>query len=61
MSPGVVLADEPTTALDVVVQKGILMMLMRLQKQLKNTMIIVSHDMGVHYSDHRPYGDHVFR
>ena len=30
-------------------QKGILMMLMRLQKQLKNTMIIVSHDMGVHY------------
>lgn len=49
MSPGVVLADEPTTALDVVVQKGILMMLMRLQKQLKNTLIIVSHDMGVHY------------
>ena len=29
MSPNVVLADEPTTALDVVVQKGILMMLMR--------------------------------
>ena len=25
------------------------MMLMRLQKQLKNTMVIVSHDMGVHY------------
>lgn len=49
MSPNVVLADEPTTALDVVVQKGILMMLMRLQKQLKNTLIIVSHDMGVHY------------
>ncbi len=49
MSPNVVLADEPTTALDVVVQKGILMMLMRLQKQLKNTFIIVSHDMGVHY------------
>ena len=49
MAPGVVLADEPTTALDVVVQKGILMMLMRLQQQLKNTLIIVSHDMGVHY------------
>lgn len=49
MAPGVILADEPTTALDVVVQKGILMMLMRLQKQLKNTLIIVSHDMGVHY------------
>lgn len=49
MSPNVILADEPTTALDVVVQRGILMMLMRLQKQLKNTMVIVSHDMGVHY------------
>ena len=49
MSPNVVLADEPTTALDVVVQRGILMMLMSLQKQLKNTMVIVSHDMGVHY------------
>ncbi len=49
MSPGVVLADEPTTALDVVVQKGILMMLMNLQKRLKNTMVIVSHDLGVHY------------
>lgn len=49
MSPNVVLADEPTTALDVVVQRGILMMLMHLQKRLKNTMVIVSHDMGVHY------------
>lgn len=49
MSPNVVLADEPTTALDVVVQRGILTMLMNLQKQLKNTLVIVSHDMGVHY------------
>ncbi|MEG1890333.1 MAG: ABC transporter ATP-binding protein [Clostridia bacterium] len=49
MSPNVVLADEPTTALDVVVQRGILMMLTRLQKQSKNTLVLVSHDMGVHY------------
>ncbi len=49
MSPNLILADEPTTALDVVVQRGILMMLMRLQKQLKNTLVVVSHDMGVHY------------
>ena len=49
MSPNVVLADEPTTALDVVVQRGILAMLMRLQKELQNTMVVVSHDMGVHY------------
>ena len=49
MAPSFILADEPTTALDVVVQRGILMMLMRLQKKLQNTMVIVSHDMGVHY------------
>jgi peptide/nickel transport system ATP-binding protein len=47
--PRFVLADEPTTALDVVIQRGILTMLMKLQKQLQNTFIIVSHDMGVHY------------
>jgi len=47
--PNVILADEPTTALDVVVQRGILMLLMKLQKQYQNTMILVSHDLGVHY------------
>ena len=49
MSPSVVLADEPTTALDVVVQRGILMLLVRLQRQFKNSLVLVSHDMGVHY------------
>ena len=49
MSPNVVLADEPTTALDVVVQRGILMMLSRLQRQHGNALVLVSHDMGVHY------------
>lgn len=49
MAPSLILADEPTTALDVVVQRGILMMLMRLQRQYRNTLVIVSHDMGVHY------------
>jgi len=47
--PNVMLADEPTTALDVVVQRGILMLLTKLQKQYKNTMVLVSHDLGVHY------------
>ena len=49
LQPDILLADEPTTALDVVVQKGILLMLKRLQKQMQNTIILVSHDMGVHY------------
>jgi peptide/nickel transport system ATP-binding protein len=47
--PDLILADEPTTALDVVVQKDILMLLMDLQEQMGNTIILVSHDMGVHY------------
>ena len=47
--PDVILADEPTTALDVVVQKGILLLLMDLQEEMKNTIFFVSHDMGVHY------------
>ncbi len=47
--PDIILADEPTTALDVVVQKGILLLLVRLQRQMQNTVLFVSHDMGVHY------------
>jgi len=49
LHPQIVLADEPTTALDVVVQKGILLMLTDLQQQMENTLVVVSHDMGVHY------------
>lgn len=49
LHPDIVLADEPTTALDVVVQRGILTMLSRVQKKMQNSMVIVSHDMGVHY------------
>ena len=47
--PGVILADEPTTALDVVVQKSILLLLLDLQKEMGNTILLVSHDMGVHF------------
>ena len=47
--PEIILADEPTTALDVVVQKSILLLLMDLQEQMGNTILLVSHDMGVHY------------
>lgn len=49
LDPNVILADEPTTALDVVVQRDILTMLMGVQKKRGNSMVVVSHDMGVHY------------
>ena len=47
--PSLVLADEPTTALDVVVQKNILLLLKTIQRRQKNALVIVSHDLGVHY------------
>lgn len=49
LEPEIILADEPTTALDVVVQKEILLLLLDLQETMKNTIIFVSHDMGVHF------------
>jgi peptide/nickel transport system ATP-binding protein len=48
-NPSIILADEPTTALDVVVQRGILSMLSRVQKKTQKSIVIVSHDLGVHY------------
>ena len=47
--PRLILADEPTTALDVVSQKNILLLLWRLQCEQQNSLVIVSHDMGVHF------------
>jgi peptide/nickel transport system ATP-binding protein len=49
LSPSIILADEPTTALDVIVQRSILTMFKRVQRKAGNSMVIVSHDMGVHY------------
>jgi len=48
LNPQIMIGDEPTTALDVVVQRGVIQMLKDIQKKLKNTIIMVTHDMGVH-------------
>jgi peptide/nickel transport system ATP-binding protein len=45
--PKVLLADEPTTALDATVQIQILLLLRRLQQELGMGMIFVTHDLGV--------------
>ncbi len=48
LKPRIMIGDEPTTALDVVVQRGVIQMLKDIQKKLQNTIIMVTHDMGVH-------------
>jgi oligopeptide/dipeptide ABC transporter ATP-binding protein len=45
--PRLLLADEPTTALDVTIQDQILKLIVRLQRELGMSVILVSHDLGV--------------
>ncbi len=45
--PKIVIADEPTTALDVTVQKQVIDLLNKLQKQLGFAMVFVSHDLAL--------------
>ena len=46
-NPSVLLADEPTTALDVTVQIQILLLLRELQREFGMAVIFVTHDVGV--------------
>lgn len=46
-NPDLLIADEPTTALDVTVQKDILLLLKELQQQTQMGMIFISHDLAV--------------
>jgi len=45
--PELILADEPTTALDVTIQAQILELMRRLESELKTSMILITHDLGI--------------
>jgi len=47
MNPALVIADEPTTALDVTIQAQILELLAELQQRLGTSLLMITHDLGV--------------
>ena len=46
-NPMLLIADEPTTALDVTIQAQVLAMMMELQEKLDTSMIMITHDLGI--------------
>lgn len=46
-SPDILIADEPTTALDVTIQAQILGLLKNMQKKYNTSMLLITHDLGV--------------
>lgn len=46
-NPGLLIADEPTTALDVTIQAQVLAMMSELKEKLETAMIMITHDLGI--------------
>lgn len=46
-NPSLLIADEPTTALDVTIQAQVLELMKKLKEQYKTSMILITHDLGI--------------
>ena len=46
-NPDLLIADEPTTALDVTIQAQVIKMMRSLQKELGSSVILITHDLGI--------------
>ncbi len=47
VKPHILIADEPTTALDVTIQAQILSLMLELRKEIRSSLLLITHDMGV--------------
>ncbi|WP_158718196.1 ATP-binding cassette domain-containing protein, partial [Streptomyces sp. NRRL F-2664] len=47
LEPDLIIADEPTTALDVTVQAQVMDLLAELQREMNMGLILITHDLGV--------------
>ncbi|MFB0522673.1 MAG: ABC transporter ATP-binding protein [Candidatus Bathyarchaeia archaeon] len=48
LSPALLIADEPTTALDVVVQRAVLQVIAEIKEKIGSSIVLITHDMAVH-------------
>ena len=58
-NPSVLIADEPTTALDVTVQAQIVELIDRIKREFEIGVILITHDLGVVRGDCRQRAGHV--
>ena len=47
LKPALLIADEPTTALDVTIQAGILRLMKELQEETETAILLITHDLGI--------------